>query len=237
MQEDLEKSLSELSSNRASSQDRLWLAFQFVSGDLSSAECDVFEEAMLKDEGLCDVVIEATRLLATMSMSCEEWHSSRLPSNTAIYKRREHQPDSGPIRHWTSVTMVIAAAACLLAAAMLTIPHRIAERQFVSDQTKKADGESAFVGQTDLSSAEILLNLYALDPVVLNEAQSDTQPSSTLATSFTDSASIDDAAAIQFDDELLVPEWLFAALQLDVNGESLNDDLSSDPQDDESEIF
>lgn len=47
--------------------DALWQAFCYVSGDMTAAETEQFEQRMLVEERLCDAVVQATRLTVSIS--------------------------------------------------------------------------------------------------------------------------------------------------------------------------
>lgn len=61
----------------ASDSDRLWLAFQYITDELSDNDTEAFEMAMLEAPELCEAVAQATSLLATVNLSCEEWHRQK----------------------------------------------------------------------------------------------------------------------------------------------------------------
>ena len=61
----------------ASESDRLWLAFQYITDELSDDDTEAFEVAMLEDVKLCEAVAQATSLLATLNLSCKEWHQQK----------------------------------------------------------------------------------------------------------------------------------------------------------------
>ena len=52
--------------------ERAWLAARYVLGELSESDAEAFEQAMLDDAELCELVVNATRLQAGIAVACLE---------------------------------------------------------------------------------------------------------------------------------------------------------------------
>ena len=57
--------------------DRLWLAFQYVHGEMSVEDAESFEQQMLEDGDLCAAVAETSLLMSAIAISGESTEASQ----------------------------------------------------------------------------------------------------------------------------------------------------------------
>lgn len=220
--------------------EQLWQALQYVLGELDEHDSEQFEARLLQDSGLCDMVVTATRLVAGLSVSCDEFHQQHAQSAA----RQRSQPVavhttasqnisvvSGP---WTECTgrrvrppgraaafaVFAALAACILLLMVTTlVPDRSAlqRAQRTLGPAIEADAADA---SADIQMARELLTLYSGDDDAV------------LLSGFAENgeAEADDA-------DLLVPDWLLAAVELQQAETSQSDvpGADNDAPDDEQE--
>ena len=72
MTDELQTSQTAVASTEAVVADREWRAAQYVLGELSESDAETFELAMLDDAELCELVLNATRLQAGISVAYRE---------------------------------------------------------------------------------------------------------------------------------------------------------------------
>ena len=72
MTDELPTSQTAVASTEAVVADREWRAAQYVLGELSESDAETFELAMLDDAELCELVLNATRLQAGISVAYRE---------------------------------------------------------------------------------------------------------------------------------------------------------------------
>lgn len=135
---------------RADADDSLWRAFQYVAGELSEHEADVFEQQMLDDVRLCDAVVEATRISVSVAADSGPGRRSvTLSSSSQSTDQRQALASRRP---------VFAAVAASLACVCLVWA--------VSAMTDPTDSDSS-VAVADDQDAEMILSVWA------DESQSD----------------------------------------------------------------
>ncbi|MEZ6041428.1 MAG: hypothetical protein R3C20_13050 [Planctomycetaceae bacterium] len=212
---------------KMSEADRLWFAFRYIADELSDSEMELFEDALLEDERLQKSVIEATRLLSTLKMSCDEWHFTKYNPSPAL-----HQNSRYSIRSNTSssiVAMGIALAALTLGFVFVsrfennhfqspTVAQQSSPASTKAGHVKNDAADPDSVSSDDLRSAEQLLTLYAVE------------------SAFQEPSSIwpGDSPDQEIEDELNVPTWLLAAIQLDAAADMPHRDIDAD---DKREVF
>ncbi|MBC7967611.1 MAG: hypothetical protein H7Z17_16985 [Fuerstia sp.] len=121
-----------------------WSAMQYVLGELSDEQTELFESAMADDVALCEAVLAATQLTCGIALACESQPSTRpvIASVTLI---------AAPVAHSRPAFArfgVFAAAASLVLAllAMVTL------------QTRQSGGDLAAVDDATADALAILLN-------------------------------------------------------------------------------
>ena len=118
------------------SEEQLWQAFQFVSGELSVDETKRFEERLESDPFLCDAVVEAT-LLTSSVLHCQ-------PEESATQVIHSHS--RGRAHNFSrSIAAVVALACCLILAVVLS-------------NMPEAETETV---QADVIDAEVLVTTWA----------------------------------------------------------------------------
>lgn len=247
------------------SADRLWLAFQYVTDDLSEGDCEIFEEAMLMDVRFADSVVDATRLLSTLSMTCAQWHAhhqdngtglqstglqstglqiagqrstGNLPARLVRIASASESPAFVPVRHvaprrWTVAVVLVP---LLFAAAALTqySPSSVNRQTIAAVPLRTSPAEVA-----SAAAAELLFSLYALTPA--DDAGSSGAAELFAATpshepGVADDPLVGESRPQESDEELLVPEWLLAAVQLDATT-TLGGPPGLDLPEEESDLF
>jgi hypothetical protein len=174
------------SSDTASSDEREWLAMQYVLGELSSEQADEFEDAMAKDLSLCDDVMVATRMLAATMLACE----SAVGVDQAKAVRSETIRPRTPRRQ----SAVARINLCLMGAALLGCLILAGKTWF--DASGLPDGSMAAADDsvTAIAFAQLLPDRLQVDANVEME----------------DETSLDDSLV-----GLDAPEWLLTAVELE----------------------
>lgn len=237
------KTISEFATkNHPDHAERLWMSMQYVLGELDEQAESQFEEQLQTDTALCECVVEAGRLVAELSISCQEYHTrmagSSRPCESAagsVSLRRVVSPVEHSVRRsvrrLNALVVAMAIAASLL---VLLLPDLSPARRTVDVASGISRG-----GRTD-------------DRQLSNEAVK--AAAVELATSLLTLYSVDDESQLQSADpereepeessdsgELLVPEWLIAAVELQHSHSETTPDRRDDaslPEDDlESDVF
>lgn len=186
--------------------ERLFLAFQYVTGDLGDIEAEKFEEALGSDDQWCELVVEATRLVSALSATCDEFHG-RLSERTkaadghihrlsdADFAGRRSQEPSG--RALTAVALMVSMIACvmLVGATLMVEPDaRIRLGQSIDS------GHASQSGATAIGQVTELLALYTRD-----------SPDQSAGVYFEDDERLSFAELA----EISVPDWMVAAVRLE----------------------
>ena len=183
------------------SEGRTWLAFQYVSGELSVDGVEAFELAMLADASLCEAVAEMT------AVCCAVGQVSAITGAVGNYTA------ASKVATATQVSLAVAAPAefkvCksgtgMMLASLVTVVCCGILAVVVSSLPNNADRPELAVSSledsgvenhsADLVAAELLVDVWANGAVVVVDHEFD---ESELAT-----------------DDLEVPEWLLAAVAI-----------------------
>ncbi len=121
-----------------------WSAMQYVLGELSDEQTELFESAMEYDVTLCEAVLAATRLTCGIALACESQPSAQplIASVTLIAA-----PDS--FRRPAFARFGVFAAATALVLAVLAM---------VTLQTRQGAGDLAAVDDATADALAMLLN-------------------------------------------------------------------------------
>ena len=92
------------------SEDELWLAFQYVAGELSTVEAEVFEQQLRDCVSLCEAVVEAT--LLTSAVAGSQQYEARPAVATAV-SRQTNRGHSG-------IAALVAVCCCIFAVFIAT---------------------------------------------------------------------------------------------------------------------
>lgn len=195
--------------------DRLYLAIRYVTEDLTEEQSGVFEAKLADDVEWCDLVVEATRLVAALAESCEDFHTRKsgtrtlavatsapvltatpaatlsLLSATRNCGMREQRPRGSA---FASVALSLAACVLVFAATML-----------VDSSQKIQSASRSPLGQSELLHATELLAIYTVG----GSERSTGLP-------FDDDERLDVGEL----KEISVPDWMVAAVRLEDFGSS-----------------
>lgn len=142
--------------NRHSDEDQQWMAFRYVSGELSAVEADAFELQMLDDEQLCDAVVEATLLSASIAASKQPTSVKLIPTESPSPSQRARQVDS----QRSTLAAVVAVCCCLtlvVAAGKFSDVSQTGEELRLVDSDESSDAErlvdawAAGLGEDEIS--------------------------------------------------------------------------------------
>lgn len=174
-------------------QDLDWLAFCYVSGELSSAELAAFEDRLATDEAACEAVarVMETNLAVAAVLASETTSSGVLPASAsltqagmpavdrsvkvAVLPRREEDVTQS---RWVGATLVVAAVSAIAAMMMIAIGSSVLTGQKVA----RRDGTDRLVAA------------WAQGEAVRNLADDDGD------------------SVISDDDDLDPPDWMLAAV-------------------------
>lgn len=219
--------------NTTSPEDRLWLAIRYVLGELSESELAQFEDCLSSDEAMCESLIEATRLVDALSVSCEEYHRQRssvgsvrsagvvhLTLQSELFEKSGrsliaggHPADSVGRRSLRGFSVLLALSVCLLLVVVLRdLSGQGRGNLHVSSGSEGTSGRSAggrplrqaHGNVVELMVARELLNLY------------------TLETPGFAAGSMEESDTPSQSSELYIPDWLFAAVELQNASETEN---------------
>ena len=120
------------------SEDDHWLAFRYVSGELSAADAEAFELQMLDDPRLCDAVVEAGLLVTTIAST------EKQPAAAREKQRVSPRPQ-------TAIASFVAVCCCLL---VVSLAARLAT-------TRDSGSESvASSGSAEVENVEVLVDVW-----------------------------------------------------------------------------
>lgn len=143
-------------------EEELWRAFEYVSGDLNEQDAEDFEQQMLTDNSLCEAVAEAVRLSVDVA-ACTDTAEQRLFVQQT--ESRQASPDSRSVTAATVVTI----CCCLALTALLAV--------FVSKETSVPIAKTGGRIQAANLDAELLVDVWvesvAADAVAETEHSDD----------------------------------------------------------------
>lgn len=233
-----------------SAEERLWFALQYVLSELDDTAAAEFERLLECDVSCCESLVEATRIVAALSETCGQFHQ-----RVATEKRGQIPDDQSSSRHadqvsvgfdkvslivvdrnvstqtfafaesskFRGLTVSIALSACVLMLLLFSGLHGVPFVPFAGHSAADRDSDGAVV-------ARELLSLYVTD-----------EQAFAVSVGF----GADELETTVDDPEFMVPEWLFAAVELErsqtPDGQSSSDSVTPDSslsdEDFESEIF
>ncbi len=232
-------------------EERLWIALQYVLSELDDTAAEEFESLLERDLLYCESLVEATRIVAALSETCGQFHQ-----RTATHKRGQILGNQLPLQHadrvstgaekvtltlvdrivpvqtsafdasakFRGLTVSIALTACGLMLLLFSGLNGFPVMQFVGHTAVDRGSDGAVV-------ARELLSLYVTDEQVFG-----------VSVGF----GADELDAGVDDPEFMVPEWLFAAVELErsqnpdgqsSSNSSVTPDSPLSDEDFESEIF
>jgi anti-sigma-K factor RskA len=169
--------------------DRAWRAAQYVLGELSDSDAEAFEQIMLDDADLCELVLNATRLQAGIAVACRESSTDSVRPLVKLSVVKLSVVDSTPafaaVRSQVS-RIAVSLAGLGLAGILLT---------FATGSGEQSSGELAVVSA---ETADALANLI-----------SESETSELLALQDVDT-DVDPVLS-----EVATPEWLLTAIELE----------------------
>jgi len=169
--------------------DRAWRAAQYVLGELSDSDAEAFEQMMLDDADLCELVLNATRLQAGIAVACRESSTDSVRPLVKLSVVKLSVVDSTPafaaVRSQVS-RIAVSLAGLGLAGILLT---------FATGSGEQSSGELAVV---NAETADALANLI-----------SESETSELLALQDVDT-DVDPVLS-----EVATPEWLLTAIELE----------------------
>jgi anti-sigma-K factor RskA len=169
--------------------DRAWRAAQYVLGELSDSDAEAFEQIMLDDADLCELVLNATRLQAGIAVACRESSTDSVRPLVKLSVVKLSVVDSTPafaaVRSQVS-RIAVSLAGLGLAGILLT---------FATGSGEQSSGELAVV---NAETADALANLI-----------SESETSELLALQDVDT-DVDPVLS-----EVATPEWLLTAIELE----------------------
>ena len=129
-----------------------WSALQYVLGELSDEQTELFESAMENDVVLCEAVLAATQLTCGIALACESQSSTQplIASVTLI-----SAPDSFSRPAFARFGVFAAPAALVLAVlAMVTLPTRQGAGELASVDDATADALAMLLNDAEASEME-----------------------------------------------------------------------------------
>jgi anti-sigma-K factor RskA len=146
--------------------DRAWRAAQYVLGELSDSDAEAFEQVMLDDADLCELVLNATRLQAGIAVACRE---SSTDSVRPLVKLSvvESTPAFDAVRSQVS-RIAVSLAGLGLAGILLT---------FATGSGEQSSGELAVVSaETADALANLISESETSELLALQDVDTDVDP-------------------------------------------------------------
>ncbi len=192
-----------------------WSAMQYVLGELSDEQTELFETAMANDVALCEAVLAATQLTCGIAVACK---MQPLRTETEIggarFHRAEHVKNVLHVRKTTVISAPVLTQPVTLSVAMIAAPVPFSRPPFarfgvfaaavamalavlamVTLQTRQGSGDSAAVDDATTDALALLLD----DPA-----------GNDMNTELEEWTVSDDSVS-----GLVAPEWLLTAVDLD----------------------
>ena len=141
--------------------ERAWQAAQYVLGELSESDAEAFELAMLDDAGLCELVLNATRLQAGIAMACRETFTETAASVVKL-SVVDSTPAFVAVRSQVS-RIAVGLAGLGLAGILLIFADRSAERSAARLAVVNAETVDALADLISASETSELLALQEVD--------------------------------------------------------------------------
>jgi len=164
---------------------RDWLAMQFVLGELTELQAAEFDAALMGDPGLCDAVVNASRLMSGIALACE---SNAVVSHAAD-RLQSVGPQSRGLRGRRLKLVVTAAAA-------LGILATVVKSQLPPAASLLSSSVQATFA--DVATADALVSLLPDDSMVVMDTESE------------EFGFAEDSLS-----DLAAPEWLLTAVELE----------------------
>ena len=141
--------------------ERAWQAAQYVLGELSESDAEAFELAMLDDAGLCELVLNATRLQAGIAMACRETFTETAASVVKL-SVVDSTPAFVAVRSQVS-RIAVGLAGLGLAGILLIFADRSAEQSAARLAVVNAETVDALADLISASETSELLALQEVD--------------------------------------------------------------------------
>jgi anti-sigma-K factor RskA len=150
----------------AAADERAWRAAQYVLGELSDADAEAFELAMLDDAELCELVLNATRLQAGIAVACRETSTD---SVRPVVKLLVAESAHGFVAVRSQVSRIAVSLAGLgLAGVLLTFATGFGER---------SSGEMAVVNAETVDAlADLISESETAELLALQDVDTDVDP-------------------------------------------------------------
>ena len=141
--------------------ERAWQAAQYVLGELSESDAEAFELAMLDDAGLCELVLNATRLQAGIAMACRET-TTEIAQPVVALSLVDSTPAFVAVRSQVS-RIAVGLAGLGLAGILLIFADRSAEQSAARLAVVNAETVDALADLISASETSELLALQEVD--------------------------------------------------------------------------
>ncbi len=179
--------MSGIAEQLTTAEGRDWLAMQFVLGELTELQAAEFDAALMSDPGLCDAVVNASRLMSGIALACE---SNAVVSHLAAADRLQNVGSQSRSLLRSRFKLVVTAAAAL------GVLATVVNSQLPHAASLLSSSVSATVA--DVATADALVSLLADDSTVEMDADSE------------EFGFAEDSLS-----DLAAPEWLLTAVELE----------------------
>jgi anti-sigma-K factor RskA len=171
-----------------------WLAFCYVTGELSAAEATAFEERLAADDGACEAVARAMELNLAVAAVMDDADAVRSSGGSPEFETISGTGEPPVLRalpsRWTSAALTLIAASAIAVAMFVAVGSSV----LTGNKIAKRDGTDRLVAA------------WAQGEAVRNEADDDN-----------DGLDADD-------DDLDPPDWMLAAVTAEEQAELLPGD-------------